>query len=377
MKGDRGAERQGIAGEQPCSCNLSPAPCPRCTAFLLGRAPRTIPVEEGENQIAGARALVTGAGGSVGSALVSRLAALQPEQIIALDNHEASLFRLSRDLAPGTPIQLRLADVRNAEKVKRILCESRPAMVFHLAAYKHVPFGELEPDEPIGVNILGTHAIASAAVEAGVRQLVYPSSDKAVNPPSLYGATKRLAETMLLALAERQATTSIHVVRYVNIMGTSGSALETFIHQARVGEPLTLTDPRMTRYWMGMDEAMALLWHALALPSGSRTLLDVGEAIPVRTMGERIYALLRGQCSSPEFVATGPRPGERLAEELASASETLVACGGSSVRRVLHARSAEHTRILPAMVEEIAALLRTGAIEPLRARVMEFARRLQ
>lgn len=346
-------------------------------AFLLGRPLRAIPVDQGVGEITGARILVTGAGGSVGSALVRRLVALGPERIIAVDSHEASLFRLGRDLPAGAPIQLRLADVRNADKIRRIFSESHPAIAFHLAAYKHVPLGEQEPDELVSVNVLGTRTVANAAVEAGVRHVVYPSSDKAVNPPSLYGATKRLAETVLLALGAAQASTRLHVARYVNIPGTSGSALETFVHQARRGGPLTLTDPQMRRYWMGMDEAIALLWHALALPSGSRTLLDVGDPIPVRTMAERIYTLVRGDGSSPAFEVTGARPGERLEEELASPSETFVTCGEDPVWRVVHARSSEHPALLPAMVEEIGSLLQAGATQQLHTRVMEFARLLQ
>lgn len=346
-------------------------------AHLLGRPPRNIPTKDGESQLAGARVLVTGAGGSVGSAVVARLSQLHADRIIAVDHHEASLFRLGRDVAPGGPVQLRLADVRNGPKIRRILDEARPSIVIHLAAYKHVPFGEYEPDEAVSVNVLGTREVATAAIAAGVRHVIYPSSDKAVNPPSLYGATKRLAETVLLALAAAQPGPAIHVVRYVNIVGTSGSVLETFLRQAPSGAPLTLTDPRMTRYWMGMDEAIALLWHALALPTGSRTLLDVGEPISVKTMAERVCALVHGPDASPRFVVTGSRPGERLAEELVSQSETLVACGEEPVWRVVYGRSAEIAPEVPGVVDEIRALLDAADNFRLRARVMELAHRFQ
>jgi len=344
---------------------------------LLGRPPRSIPVGEGERQLRGARVLVTGAGGSIGTALVSRLLALDPELVVALDNHEASLFRLGRALGSQAPLELRLADVRHADKIKRIFRETRPSVVFHLAAYKHVPFGEREPDEPVSVNVLGSQAVATAAVAAGASHVVYSSSDKAVNPPSVYGATKRLAETILLAHSATQSTTSFHAIRYVNVLGSSGSALETFVEQAQAGAPLTLTDRRMTRYWMAMDEAIDLLWHALGLPSGSRTLLEPGDPIPVEAMARRIYRLIRGDSQSPNFVITGARPGERLTEELTSESESLVRCGEDPVLRVVHSRFADHAALAQGMVDELAQLLAAGAVEQLRARVMDLARLLQ
>src|SRR5438552_3336215 len=171
---------------------------------LLGRPLRRIPTEDGRRQLARARILVTGAAGSVGTALVSRLLDLEPELIVAVDIHEASLFRLLRSLPTGSPVDLRVADVRNEIKVRRLFAEVQPGFVFHLAAYKHVPFGEREADEPVSVNVLGTDVVVRAAAAAGTAHFIYPSSDKAVNPPSIYGATKRLAETVLLSYAASQ-----------------------------------------------------------------------------------------------------------------------------------------------------------------------------
>lgn len=341
---------------------------------LLGRPLRSIPTGDGARQVQGARVLVTGAGGSVGSALVARLLDLQPERIVALDTHEASLFRLARDLAPAAPLDLRVADVRNVPKVRRVFQETRPAIVFHLAAYKHVPLGEREPDEPVSVNVLGTHAVATEAAEVGAEHFVYPSSDKAVNPPSVYGATKRITETLLLALARSHTRPAIHIVRYVNIVGSSGSVLETFVDQSRTGSPLTLTEPRMTRYWMAMDEAIDLLVHALGMPSGSRTMLDTGEAIPVQTMAERVYNLTPGRSGPPRFVVAGPRPGERLAEELASPAERLARCGDGPVLQVLPSEPGRPAANVGGVVDEVSELLAVGEPERLRARVMDLAR---
>lgn len=344
---------------------------------LLGRPLRSIATEDGACQVRGARVLVTGAGGSVGSALVARLVDLEPERIVALDTHEASLFRLARDLAPKAPLDLRVADVRNVPKVRRVFQETRPTIVFHLAAYKHVPLGEREPDEPVSVNVLGTHAVATAAVEAHAEHFVYPSSDKAVNPPSVYGATKRIAETLLLALARSHTRPAIHIVRYVNIIGSSGSVLETFVDQSRTGSPLTLTEPRMTRYWMAMDEAVDLVLHALGMPSASRTMLDPGEAVRVQTMAERVYGLLRGRTGPPRFVVGGPRPGERLAEELASPSEKLARCGDGPILQVLPSAPDRPAPNLDGVVDEISTLLAVDDAERLRARIMELARLFQ
>ena len=342
---------------------------------LLGRPLRRLDVEGGERELTRARVLVTGAAGSVGRALVRRLLAYQPETIAAIDNHEASLFHLARDAPPDAPLELRVADVRNETKMRRILSEVRPQVVFHLAAYKHVPFGEREADEPVSVNVLGTSVVTRCAAEAGVRHLVYPSSDKAVNPPSVYGATKRLAEAILLDHAAASPLPAIHIVRYVNIVGSSGSVLETFAQQAQHGQPMTLTDERMTRYWMAMDEGTDLLIHALSLPSRSRTLLDVGAPVPVKEMAERLCRLVRADGSTPDFVVTGARPGERLAEELTSESEYLrrQAEGVLSIE----SEGSERRRATDGMLKELRELLDDGDTDNLRVRVMELARELQ
>jgi FlaA1/EpsC-like NDP-sugar epimerase len=341
---------------------------------LLGRPLCRIPTEDGRRQLARSRILVTGAAGSVGTALVSRLLDLDPELIVAVDTHEASLFRLLRSLPTGAPVDLRVADVRNETKMRRMFADVQPAVAFHLAAYKHVPFGEREADEPVTVNVLGTDVVARAAAAANTAQLVYPSSDKAVNPPSIYGATKRLAETVLLAHAASHRTPAVHVVRYVNILGSSGSVLETFAQQARAGSALTLTDPRMTRYWMAMDEGVDILIHSLSLASGSLTVLDTGEPTPVKAMAERLFGIL-GEGTRPTFTVTGARPGERLAEELVSESEE-VSTLGNGVLCIQRLRPAKGPPA-GALVAELKALVEAGDPEALRERVMQLARELQ
>jgi len=240
-----------------------------------------------------------------------------------------------------------------------------------------VPFGEAEPDEPVGVNVLGTDVVARAAIAAGVSHVVYPSSDKAVNPPSVYGATKRLAESLLLDFARSQTATQFHVCRYVNVVGTRGSVLETFERQARTTQALTITDRKMTRYWMAMEEAIDLLWHGLALESGSRTLLDTGDPIPVEVIAERLYHLVRGAEATPKWRALGARPGERLFEELVSASERMTPYGGGPVMSISTLDPGSVSLCPAGMIEQLQRLVAAGDPEPLRAQVVELARALQ
>ncbi len=344
---------------------------------LLGRPLREIPIEAGVRELAGACVLVTGAGGSVGSRLIARLAAQRPARVIALDSHEASLFRLGRDAPQELGLELELADVRNEVKLARLFRTVRPDIVIHLAAYKHVPIGERAPDEPVSVNVIGTNVLAQAAIAAGVRHLVYTSSDKAVNPPSVYGATKRLAEALLHVHARQQAATAFHVLRYVNIIGSSGSVIETFATQVRAAAPLTITDGRMTRYWMAMDEAVALSWHALGLPSGSHTMLDVGEPHLVRTLGERVAKVIQPDGPPPTFIEMGARPGERLAEELTSGNERLVRRGDAPVWNIVRERATAPPDFVSDMLMEIDKLLAGDDLDALRRRVMDYSQALQ
>ena len=343
---------------------------------LLGRPLRQIPTQRGREILEKSRVLVTGAGGSVGVSLVARLAQLPATSIIALDHHEPSLFRLARDL-PRAPLDLVLADVRNAEKIDRVIREKRPDVVFHLAAYKHVPFSEYGPDEFVAVNVLGTESLAQACLAHGTQHFVYPSSDKAVNPPSAYGSTKRIAETLLLALAARDPRMGIHIVRFVNILGSAGSMSETLAQRARSGGVVPLTDPRMTRYWMAMDEAIDVLWHSLALQSGSRSVMDVGESIPVTTMAERLFQAVLGHDARPEFVDVGVRPGERLFEELASASESLDRENDAAVFRILCEAEEEQRDIIDGGLSELRNLLACNDQVSLHHRMTELARQLQ
>ncbi|MFN8526603.1 MAG: polysaccharide biosynthesis protein [Chloroflexota bacterium] len=297
---------------------------PRVAAALLGRPPLPTDWTTAEAALADRRVLVTGAGGSVGKALADRLLSFDCESVTLLDHHDHALFALRKSVQAhprGERARLILADIRDRSRTRRILGELRPHAIFHLAAYKHVPFGEEFPEEAYAVNVAATVSLIARARELDVQTFAYPSSDKAVNPPSIYGATKRLSEVAMQRAAKETGRPYV-VARYVNILGTHGSVVETFRDQVRRGQALTVTDERMTRYWASMSEAVWLIAHAAARGEpGAVMMLDAREEIPVVTMARRVEALVAPRQTPLPLAITGARPGERLREELLSANE--------------------------------------------------------
>jgi len=303
---------------------------------LLGRAEVRFDREALASGLGGRRLLVSGAGGSVGSRLAMFLAGLKPSSLVVLDSHEPSLFHLRARLLerhPNVAYRWTLADVRDERKLAALFREARPEVVFHLAAYKHVPLAEENVDQSLAVNVVGVQSIARAAAAVGAT-VVYPSSDKAVRPPSIYGATKRLAERYLLDEAAGPTQLAVRMVRLVNVLGSQGSVVETFTRQIRSGLPITITDPRMTRYWMTADETCDLLgWAAVEADAAGPYVLAVGEAVPIEETAKRLHGLL-GATEPLAIRHVGIRPGERLFEELAYDYETIVATRHPGVRRI-------------------------------------------
>ena len=349
-------------------------------AAILGRAELPTDLSAARDVLTGRRILVTGAGGSVGVNLAELLLALQPAQLTLLDHHDHALFSLKSRLDSDgpSPWRLVLADVRDDAKLARVLDEARPDVVFHLAAYKHVPFGEEFPEETLSVNVLATARLLELSGQRGVDRFVYPSSDKAVNPPSLYGATKRLSE-VLVQKAARDYGRRYSVVRFVNILGTRGSAIETFAEQLAAGEPLTVTDASMTRYWISMREATWLLVQAATLAQpGAVLMLDARQEVPVLAIARRLQALLAPSEQEPLVRLTGLRPGERLHEELLSANETFEAAGCAGLLEVRHSQREHQLATLPGNLERLLGALDRGAsVDELKAVAMESARALQ
>lgn len=277
--------------------------------------------------VRGKRVLITGAAGSIGAALTRVIASSGPAHLALLDSHEASLFHLRQrmdDVADCLDVRYVLADLRDRSKVSQVFRRGRIDVTFHLAAYKHVPLAEDNVDQVAAVNLLGTLNVVEAAIEHGGSTVVYPSSDKAVTALSAYAATKRIAEQVLQSLASQHDRPRLRVVRLVNVAGTQGSVAETFARQARSNLPLSITDPRMDRYWMTMSEATHLLLAVATRPTFEGFyMLDVGEPVGIAETARRVYRMVHPEGGQPTIRVTGIRPGERLHEELKRTVEFL------------------------------------------------------
>ena len=279
--------------------------------------------------VAGRRILITGAAGSVGRALARSVAAWRPESLVLLDWHEASLFHLDQQLASAGSLladvhpRYVLADVGDRRKLEHLLRRQPVDVIFHLAACKHVALGEANPDQAVRVNIGGTLGLVEVAAERQVSTVVYPSTDKAVAPSSLYGATKRIVERSLAAHAAFGRAPALRVARLVNVFGTQGSVIETFARKIRHGESLPITDRHMDRYWITMAEATSLLIAAAGRPRFEGIyLLDVGDPVLIVETTRKLYRLLHGG-GEPNLQIVGGRPGERLHEYLAYDDEDV------------------------------------------------------
>lgn len=313
-----------------------------------------VAVDEGQiaGRFAGASVMVTGAGGSIGSALLERLGAAGAATLVCVESHEPSLFRLGlrlKERFPERRVRLALADVRHTARLTRLIDQHAVDAVFHLAAYKQVPLAEENCDQVVAVNVLSTLALADAAAAAGVRDFVYPSTDKAVRPPSIYGATKRIAELELLRrIVDHRRRAA--VVRLVNVFGTAGNVIETWTRQLASGQPIWVTDPRMTRYWMTTGEATSLLAAAACIERApAPLLLEVGDPVPLLRTAERLAELVTGR--RPEVRTIGPRPGERLHEELAYGYERLEPSGVPGIRQATSLRPLESASAILAELE--------------------------
>lgn len=272
--------------------------------------------------------LVTGAGGSIGSELCRQLAQLGPSAIVLLGHGENSIHEIHQDLEAGYP-HLRLhrviADIRNRKRIAEVMREHRPHVVFHAAAHKHVPLMEENLAEAIGNNVTGTQAVVEAAAAAAVPHFVMVSTDKAVNPASIMGATKRIAELIVQREAEQSGFNYVSV-RFGNVLGSRGSVVPLFLRQIRARRAVTVTHPDMVRYFMTIPEAVQLVLHAAALGSGGEVfVLDMGE--PVR-IGDLARDLIEASGltvgTDVEICYTGLRAGEKLFEELFRKDEVLV-----------------------------------------------------
>ncbi len=287
---------------------------------LLGREPVTLDRELIGGYLTGRRVLVTGAGGSIGSEICRQVALFRPDKLILLDQAETPLYEIEKELIsrfPDVRMLALVADVRDRDKIMLVFEEFAPEVVFHAAAYKHVPMMEYNPTQAVLNNVFGSRNIADAAHQFKVHNLVMISTDKAVNPTNVMGATKRAAEIYIQALS-RISSTKFTTVRFGNVLGSNGSVIPLFKDQIAKGGPVTVTDKRVIRYFMTIPEATQLVLQAGSMGSGSEILvLDMGDPVRIIDLAEE---LIRLSGLTPyediDIVVTGLRPGEKLFEEL-------------------------------------------------------------
>jgi FlaA1/EpsC-like NDP-sugar epimerase len=357
------------------SQNRAPAAPP--AEVLLGRPEFAGDLAQAAEVVRGRRVLVSGAAGSVGSPLAQVLLTAGPASLVLLDHHEHSLFSLERALgAARAGLSYELADVRDADRLKRIFDRQAPEVVIHLAAAKHVPYGERFPEGSVAANVLATSSLLELSRAAGVETFIYPSSDKSVQPPSVYGATKRLAEALIQLHSQTDRRWA--VVRYVNIVGTRGSVIETFTQQVLADRPLSVTDERMTRYWISMDEAVwcALLAAQCAAP-GEVVMPACGEPVPLLETARRLSGWYRPERVPYPMTCTGIRPGERLHEVLLSANESFTDGPAHGLRSVRTIRDAACLSELPRIVDDLRRGVEAGDRDHLVAACLAAAEMLQ
>jgi len=299
---------------------------------LIGRAQVETDLDAVQRMVAGRRVLITGAGGSIGSEIVRQVARCGPATLVAVDHDESHLHDMAATL-DGPAVQL-LADVRDRAAVERAFRRHHPEIVFHAAAHKHVPLLEQHPSEAILTNVAGTLHVLDAAAAVGVERFVFISTDKAVAPKSVMGASKRLGEHLVLGSAPPGATHA--AVRFGNVLGSRGSVVPTFVRQIEDGGPVTVTDERMTRYFMSIPEAVQLVLQAAALAQGGDLfVLDMGEPVRILDLAERMIRLSGARPGIDiEVRVTGVRPGEKLSEELRNEDEPAQPTVHESISRI-------------------------------------------
>jgi len=325
---------------------------------LLGRKPVDLNLEEISGYLESKRVMVTGGGGSIGGELARQICRFRPRSLILLDHSENGLFHINLELEgkwPGVEIDLVVADIRDRNKMERVFGKYRPEVVFHAAAHKHVPMMEYHPDEAVMNNIIGTKNVAELAERCGVERVVMISTDKAINPTSVMGASKRVAEMVVKDLGSRKAEaeermgegknkTKFVAVRFGNVLESNGSVVPMFKQQIAEGGPITVTDREVKRYFMTLPEASQLVIQAGALGRGGEVfVLDMGEPIKVLDLAKELIRLSGLEIDEDiEVKIVGLRPGEKLFEELLTEEERSGVLGNSG-----------HKKIFIANVEEV------------------------
>ncbi len=306
---------------------------------LIGREEVRVDFRAIENELFGKSVMITGACGSIGSDIVKQVCRFRPRHLLCFDCDETAMFHLKRTLSEQFPkqrdhISFVIGDIRDQERVDEVFEHHRPDVVFHAAAYKHVPLMEDNPGEAVKVNVLGTAVLAEAAQRYEARKFVMISSDKAVNPTSVMGATKRVAEELCRGMNGMTAFVS---VRFGNVIGSRGSVLPLFLEQLAAGGPLTVTHPDMERYFMTIPEAVSLVLQASVLGRGGEVFaLDMGRRVRILDLAEDLIRLHGFEpYDDVDITIVGPRPGEKLFEEIVAAEDGTCPTAHEKISRCL------------------------------------------
>jgi FlaA1/EpsC-like NDP-sugar epimerase len=295
--------------------------------------------------VTGQVVLVTGAGGSIGSELCRQIANYQPAMLVLYDVSEFAMYKIDEQLResfPDMPVESVVGDIKNARRVNQVMHQYSPSLVFHAAAYKHVPLmEEANAWEAVQNNVLGTYVVARSAIDFGVAKFVFISTDKAVNPTNVMGATKRLAE-MVCQVLQAGSSTRFEMVRFGNVLGSAGSVIPKFQEQIDKGGPVTVTHPEMVRYFMSIPEAAQLVLQAGCMGLGGEIfVMDMGEPVKIVDLARDMIRLSEASESDIRIVYTGLRPGEKLFEELLADDE--------------HTRATPHPKLRIAKAREVQA----------------------
>jgi FlaA1/EpsC-like NDP-sugar epimerase len=294
---------------------------------LLGRDPIKVDIESILNYVRGKVILVTGGGGSIGSELCRQIAGHQPKQLVIVDIYENNAYEIQQELKrkfPKLDLVVLIASVRNTNRMNHIMKEYHPDIIYHAAAHKHVPLMEVSPNEAIKNNVFGTWKTAQAAVQNGVKKFVLISTDKAVNPTNIMGASKRICE-MIIQTYNRHYDTEFVAVRFGNVLGSNGSVIPLFKKQIAAGGPVTVTHPDIIRYFMTIPEAVSLVLQAGVYAKGGEIfVLDMGEPVKILDLAKNLIRLSGYKIDEDiKIEFTGLRPGEKLYEELLMNEEGL------------------------------------------------------